>query len=558
MTQNDVNLTILDNGFGGVSGLNDNLIAVLGVGSAGTNYKIVPITDPGKVFKDLTFGKGPLPQAISNVLSVAGGSTLLGVKVPTTTAGSVVGADATPVAITGATNASPIVITAASHGLQTGDVVTIASVGGNTAANGTFKVTRLTSGTFSLDDSTGNGAYTSGGTIQPKGINEIATGTSVVTVTGTIYDTYQVKLVVVTGGTIGVSGITCKLSLDGGLTYGAIFPLGTASTYDTEYAGVLNFAAGDLDAGDEVTYSTDEPIWAVADVVTAMEAIRDSTYDPVGFLIVGKIDASDFSSLGVELTTYETSAKRYAFALTNARDLETGEDDADWMTAILDDFAASESARISVAAGFYRQPQQNTGTKQRRPLSWAAMARALSNPLQVSLARVKDGSLVGVTAPADDGYTYHDERVSPGLTAGRFLAAKTILGKPGWFVDVPNMMARPGSTFDRIMYRRGMDKGCRIVRAVMLDYLSTEVRVDGVTGYILEKDAAAIETVLNSALLTGLVSPNNVSAAAAHVSRQDNLLVTRTLNVIVNIAPLAYLETIDVVIGFVNPLITPV
>lgn len=67
--------------------------------------------------------------------------------------------------ITGASNATPIVITAASHGLTTGDHVTIASVGGNTAANGVFKVTVLTSGTFSLDGSTGNAAYTSGGTI---------------------------------------------------------------------------------------------------------------------------------------------------------------------------------------------------------------------------------------------------------------------------------------------------------------------------------------------------------------------------------------------------------
>lgn len=72
--------------------------------------------------------------------------------------------------ITGATNATPIVVTATAHPLQTGDAVTIASVGGNTAANGTFVVTKLTADTFSLQNATtladvaGNGAYTSGGT----------------------------------------------------------------------------------------------------------------------------------------------------------------------------------------------------------------------------------------------------------------------------------------------------------------------------------------------------------------------------------------------------------
>lgn len=66
--------------------------------------------------------------------------------------------------ITGASNASPIVITSASHGLATGDIVTIVGVLGNTAANGTWTVTKIDANTFSLNSSTGNGAYTSAGT----------------------------------------------------------------------------------------------------------------------------------------------------------------------------------------------------------------------------------------------------------------------------------------------------------------------------------------------------------------------------------------------------------
>lgn len=72
--------------------------------------------------------------------------------------------------VTGASNASPIVITAASHGLQTGMRVTISGVGGNTAANGTFTITKVSSNTFSLDGSTGNGAYTAGGTVKRTGL----------------------------------------------------------------------------------------------------------------------------------------------------------------------------------------------------------------------------------------------------------------------------------------------------------------------------------------------------------------------------------------------------
>lgn len=70
-----------------------------------------------------------------------------------------------PVTITNATNATPIVITAPSHGFSTGFRVSIAGIVGNTAANNlTWTVTVTDANTFSLNGSTGNGAYTSGGT----------------------------------------------------------------------------------------------------------------------------------------------------------------------------------------------------------------------------------------------------------------------------------------------------------------------------------------------------------------------------------------------------------
>lgn len=88
-----------------------------------------------------------------------------------TQVGSLAKADSA--AITGATNASPIVITSADHGLTTGTRVTISGVGGNTAANSTFVVTYIDADTFSLDGSTGNGAYTSGGNWNVTGLYSV-------------------------------------------------------------------------------------------------------------------------------------------------------------------------------------------------------------------------------------------------------------------------------------------------------------------------------------------------------------------------------------------------
>lgn len=72
----------------------------------------------------------------------------------------------TPLTVTAATNASPIAITSsASHGMSTGDKVAILKVLGNTATNGTWTITVTDSTHFTLNGSTGNGAYTSGGFI---------------------------------------------------------------------------------------------------------------------------------------------------------------------------------------------------------------------------------------------------------------------------------------------------------------------------------------------------------------------------------------------------------
>lgn len=85
-------------------------------------------------------------------------------------------------AVTGATNATPIVITTATHSLTTGDTVNISGVGGNTAANGDWTIIVLSGTTFSLNTSVGNGAYTSGGTVN---------GTKYVSGAGTINFTDQ-------------------------------------------------------------------------------------------------------------------------------------------------------------------------------------------------------------------------------------------------------------------------------------------------------------------------------------------------------------------------------
>jgi hypothetical protein len=71
-----------------------------------------------------------------------------------------------PLALSAATNATPIVITTtAPHGVTDVSYGTVAGVVGNTAANGSWVVERTSATQLKLRGSVGNGGYVSGGTL---------------------------------------------------------------------------------------------------------------------------------------------------------------------------------------------------------------------------------------------------------------------------------------------------------------------------------------------------------------------------------------------------------
>jgi hypothetical protein len=77
-----------------------------------------------------------------------------------------------------ATNASPIVIeTSTPHNFLTNMIVEVRFCTGNTAANGNWQITVIDGTHFSLNGSTGNGAYTGGGQVPQTSVLWIGTST---------------------------------------------------------------------------------------------------------------------------------------------------------------------------------------------------------------------------------------------------------------------------------------------------------------------------------------------------------------------------------------------
>ena len=104
----------------------------------------------------------------------------------------------------------PIEITSTAHGLITGDLVEITGVSGNTNANGRWTVTRVDADKFTLNSSTGNAAYTSGGIWTKQHAISTATNpaSGPIEITSTAHG-------LLTGGTIIITGVGGNTAANG-------------------------------------------------------------------------------------------------------------------------------------------------------------------------------------------------------------------------------------------------------------------------------------------------------------------------------------------------------
>lgn len=379
------------------------------------------------------------------------------------------------------------------------------------------------------------------------------TSTSVVTVTGTPNDAYDVILEITTGGTRGTPGIFFRYSLDGGETYSAKLPLGSAVTYLVPNTGMtIAFAAGTLDTGAVFTWTTTPPLWAAGDVADGIVALGNGVSKFRLIHLVGDLDAADATSLDTEVEALTTSY-RYVGMLGHARDFETADTDENgWIDALTDDFAGFASTRVSVTAGHYRVTSPISGRRYRRPLSFVAAARLMGRPLQEHAGRVRTGALKGIQASENDTVS-HDSRITPGLKTARFMTARTRIGRPGWFIDQPQMMSSPSSDYQRWPHRSVIDKACDLTYEVLVDVLNDDLQVDPVTGFIVEKEAKAIESRLRSAFRDGILAKRYASAVSATIKRDDNIITTKTLTASIRVTPKGYVEGIDASVGFTNP-----
>ncbi len=407
-----------------------------------------------------------------------------------------------------------------------------------------------------------------------SGTIHVGTGTSVMTVTGAPFDDYYLVVTPTTGtAAIGTAGAIFTVSIDGGLSVYQTVTLGTANSYVVPNTGLtLNFGAGTLVAADTYSTKCTAPLWSDATVTSAITSVIGQTgYTLQDIYVTGPSASSNATNRNTDATTL-FGKSIYTNIVLDARDAAWGgtssENEQQWMQSIQTDYLnfAATNGQVAVTAGHYPCVSPIDQSQMRRPLSWFCAARDADVNMSVDLGRVSDGPLTPMVIPAtpvtfggsSTAFILHNEASNPGLDGSRFISAFTINGLQGFYVVNPNTMAQSGNALNWLQLRHVLDQFLVTTYNFFVQRLSSSVRVSSTTGFILPQDANTINNGGNAALNTSLVYPGFVSSATINVATNNNILSTHQLIVNGTIVPLAYLKTISVTVGFLNPTITPV
>ena len=396
-------------------------------------------------------------------------------------------------------------------------------------------------------------------------VTHTGSGTSVMTITGTPYDQYDIIVTAASAGVVGTDPEpTFTVSFDGGETTSRPIAMPASGVY-TGYAGTtgltFNFTAATFVEDDTYTATTTAPLWAAADVATAIDALlADRREVGLGY-VTGACTKSQADTILASVTQFLTRQKFLGF-LVEARDVADGETTAQWKASISADYATFTTDYMGVAAGACLAASAISGINFRRSIGQLAIVRAGRRTIARDIGAVEDGALcpnysgtnqTGPLAGVPVDTVYYDEAGDPGLDANRFITVTSFTGETGYYITNANLMCGPTSDFTLLQYRRVMDEGCRATRNYFTRKLSTDVRLNRRTGFILERDALALESGNDTKLAVAIVNNGQATSAETVVARDDNISVTKTLTVTVLIVPLAYIKAISVNMSFFNP-----
>jgi hypothetical protein len=568
---------------GGLSGgaLASRKLAVLGVAPSGTVNQLRSVS--GIDAARSIFTSGPLAEALAVILALAGGPQLA-MRVTASTAGTVgavaslglgttltssvtlTGSGTGTIAVTGTPDREyAIKVKIIATGTETTATFQVSLDGGvtygPTATASTSYVLGTTGLTLAFSGSTG--AFVATEVYNFTSTPTRLTGTSVMTVSGSPLDAYDVRVTITRGAAVSTGNAAMRVSLDGGDLYGNEVAIPSNGSYAIPGTGLtLAFttsAAVTVVAAESWRFYTSAPAFTSNDLASAIDALNSSDDTWEAIVVVGAVSASVAAAVATKMSTFRTS-HRFVYAFVGTRLQAVGESEADWMTSVAADFAGlADTERVVVCAG---------GVDYTSPLSLKRDVRSCVAFLAGRVASRKvgeDAMEVGNTnhfaALQVHGIT-HDANSDSTLNDARFCTLRRHIGLSGFWVTNAFTWAAANSDYHYLIVRRVLDEVARTVRPLAVRLLGAGVPVNNagvqaprVAGAIREQNAKSIDTRLTRAACAAVVDNGQATDATVEVDRTVVLTVQPSPDIPVNIAvtPLGYIRSIALTIGVTNP-----
>lgn len=398
----------------------------------------------------------------------------------------------------------------------------------------------------------GTDSYTGSGTA-------LATMSSAVT---GVNNNYEAKILIVNGGTVGVTGITFKYSIDNGRNYSsATYSLGTNSSWTVPNSGtknvgagiVISFGSGTLVAGDTYTVVTDAPKLTAADIATALTNLKNSAQS---FEVVELASALDTGgTIVTAMNAWVTACiavKKPKAWIANTTIPTPSQSDSAYQASLSGYSSYTFDNNGSLCAGAARIIINNWQCID--PISYAIAPLVVSVSEEISIAELDLGALPGVTIMDDNGNPAsrcHDELINQGLDALSFLTLRSWSGRGGAYVNMPRMFSPSGSDFDVIQKVRVWNLAQIAVSNFFERRLQKPVLVTS-RGTIADAFAKDLEKGCGQMLSGILLAKPKASDLQVSVSRTDNLTntTTPTITVDIGIRPLGYPVYFNISLGF--------
>lgn len=180
------------------------------------------------------------------------------------------------------------------------------------------------------------------------------------------------------------------------------------------------------------------------------------------------------------------------------------------------------------------------------------LGRAARNEPQVSIARVKDGSI------AAEGYFTNGKSclemagLADALHDAGYIFYRSFPTKNGCYLNDDCMAAPVTDDYRYLSDGRIIDKACTIAYSTYIEEIQDKVAVDE-KGRLPEGLCRSFQSMMENAVAAQMTG--QISDFEAYIDPEQDILSTGTLEVAATITPLGTLRQIEVNMAFINPAI---